>query len=203
MAVETKSRIRSRILRLVLPPPYVCRHFLPMRLILRFLISKKSVLFVNDAAPYGCIGEMELHITFVKPDNEDLISILHLAIQGSSGWVACRHIIRSCTIEQIGGNALILRSESGDCISIIDAALHRYLSTKRLVKCEQQSSPGLLCLSAASSAMDLETFDNWTKLRRVADRVQKHTWGHASHSDMQTLLSRSDLCNENVKSYLA
>lgn len=158
--------------------------------------------FVDDAVPYSAIGKMEIHIIFDKPDNEDLISIRHLVLQGSSGWVTGRKFVRSCIIEHLGGNALILPSKSGNRISFIDVALHRYLSIKRLVKYEQQSSPGLSCLITASSAMELETFDNWAKLLRVVDRVYKHTCGHTSHSDMRTLLARSGLWNEHVQSYL-
>lgn len=165
------------------------------------VLEPKLKIFANhDTWQYGSedhdsqrkliLGSVEI---FVKTYNDDLISICHLVIHGSSGWVVGPNITRLYTIEHIDSNALILPSESFDRISLIDVAFHSYLSIRCLIKCEQQSSPCLSCLSAASSAVELGTLDNWSKRRHVVGRVHRHTCGHASYSDMRTMLACNGL----------
>lgn len=61
----------------------------------------------------------------------------------------------------------------------------------------------LSCLSEVPSAVECAMTDNWFKLRRVVDRDYLHMCGHASCSDMCTLLSRKRLWIHHLQQYLA
>lgn len=50
--------------------------------------------------------------------------------------------------------------------------------------------------------MELGTLDNWSKLRCIVDHMHRHTCGHASYTEVRTLLARNGLWSEQVQSYL-
>ena len=171
------------------------------------LESKPDAVAEYDRWQYGqgdhssfakeIIGSVEL---FVTTDKKELISIRHLVIKGSSGWVIGRNVTSPCDIQHINGNALLLPIESGDKISMIDVDFHSYIPFSRFKS--MSVSPSMSCLSAASSAVEKDSLDDWAKLKRVVDRVHKHVCGHAAFSDMRTLLVRNKLWNEHVQKYL-
>lgn len=61
----------------------------------------------------------------------------------------------------------------------------------------------LTYLSAIPSDFESETLDNCVKLRLVVDRVYCHTSNHTFHFNLQTLLYRTGLWNNNIQKYLA
>ena len=43
----------------------------------------------------------------------------------------------------------------------------------------------------------------WKELKRVVDRIHRHVCGHASFSDIRTLLVRNKLWSPEVQAYLS
>lgn len=65
---------------------------------------------------------------------------------------------------------------------------HSYIPLPRFVK-DVYRSLRLTYLIAVPTAEESKTLDDWTKLRRIVDRVHLHTCIQASYSDRRTLLS--------------
>lgn len=140
---------------------------------------------------------------FARSNCGMLFTICHLVIQGSFNWVIGCKVTRPCNIIHNNDNALGLPNSNSDKISMIDVRFHIYIEYKRFTKNGGDQSPSLSCLYAASSAVESEILDNWAKVLLIVDRVQKHTYGHESFSDMGTLLSRNGLWDAQGQHYLA
>lgn len=124
--------------------------------------------------------------TLVETDADMYVPIGHLVIKGSSEQVIDGNITRSCTVEHIRIYALISPGGFSNRILLVDAGFHSYLPLNRLKVVTYQESPSLPCLCAALSTVEVNTFNNWAKLRRVVNRAHKCMCGHALYSDIQT-----------------
>lgn len=127
----------------------------------------------------------------------------HLVIKGSSGWVIDRNVTRACDLKHSGENALILPNEPGDQLSLVESGYHSHTSISRFTKSDYPSSPELVCLSEAPSAVAKVPLDYWAKLCCVFNRVHIHTCSHAYFSDMRALMQRNGFWNKQVQRYLA
>lgn len=47
------------------------------------------------------------------------------------------------------------------------------------------------------------TYDNWSNIHRVVDKVHKHVCGHFTYSDMKTLPQCTNLWNDQTQNYLS
>lgn len=159
----------------------------------------KYGLGAHASAAKRIIGSIEI---FVRSQNNAIVSIRHLLIGGSSSWVIGRNITRPYNMLHIGENALQLPRMKGDKIPMIDNKFHSYIAYDRFLS-DRLSSPSLSCLSASPHATEKRVLDSWAETRRIVDKVHRHVCGHATFSDMRTLLIRNGLWNESVQHYLA
>lgn len=85
---------------------------------------------------------------------------------------------------------------------------HVHIDSRRFigsVKNSTNESPITISLAATmvltSFSVPLESI-NWASIRRIIERLYTLLCGHASFYDIQTILVRHSLWNENVQSYL-
>lgn len=100
------------------------------------------------------------------------------------------NLTRKCNIVHLVGNVLVL--SSGEQLSQLDVGRHNYVVLNSLLKPDIRFL-SFLCRSAALTAGVSEIRVNSAKLRRVVDRVRRHTCGLVTYSDMRTLLKRDGL----------
>lgn len=89
-----------------------------------------------------------------------------------------------------------------DTLSIIDEGLHSYVELSRFPRfCNSLQTVALA--SSCGLLQDSTVERPWNETRRVINKVHKHTSGHASYSDMRTLLMRNKFWSESAQQYLA
>lgn len=85
---------------------------------------------------------------------------------------------------------------------MFDFEHHSHVSMDRLISTDAPLSPDCSSLVCAASSVNRSTdsiqLSNWNAIRRMVDRVHKHTRGHAEYSDMRTLLQRNKLWDLRV-----
>lgn len=135
---------------------------------------------------------------FVRTDQGKLISIRPLIISGPSGWVTARNITHSCNMRRI--NRIVLELPGGRVVLYhYSCWFCSFPQCNRFLRLLANLFPVFLWLSAALSASELEVLDNLAKLCRVVNHVHRHECGHATYSDMETLLCCNKLWNEHVQ----
>lgn len=140
---------------------------------------------------------------FVRTKNNCLISVKHLLIKGSSKWVMGRNLTRKCTINHMTGNEICLPNGT-DSLPLVDDRFHSYVLLERFTKTATQPSPSISTLScAAATPRETAALRDWPSTRRVIDKVHRHVCGHASFSDIRTLLQRNGMWSLNAQKYLA
>ena len=133
-----------------------------------------------------------------RSDAGNEIEIRHIVIDGSSPWVIGRNVTRKCDIVHINGNYIRFPPSDGvsDTLSMSDYNLHSYIPLEAVLK-PHALSPPVSILTGFSADLDIESKRGvnrpWSELKRIVDRVHDHTCGHASFSDIRTLLSRNQL----------
>lgn len=173
----------------------------------------------HASAARAILGSVEI---CVRTDSHKLVSIRHLVIAGSSNWIVGRNVTRACNIVHVGNNAIQL-PHSNDSITMIDSDYHSYIPMSALLRASSASTMTVsLCshlvnpvsIRPHQSQVDVAAAEKhpvnrstvrfpWTDARRVVDRVHRHVCGHASYSDMRTLLIRNGIWSQQVQSYLA
>ena len=66
--------------------------------------------------------------------------------------------------------------------------------------CQASFQAKIFC--ATGIVEDSEKLRSWTDLKKIIGKVHKHVCGHASLSDMKTLLERNGLWSSEVEKYL-
>lgn len=133
------------------------------------------------------------------------IHIRHLVLEGSSQWLIGRNITGKSNIMHIGTNAIVFAgpNHSTKSITMVDHDLHSYVPyvafSRAATGKHQSASLNSLC---ASSTHATETRP-WSEVKRIIDKVHKHISGHASFSDIRTLLERNDMWSKEVEKYLS
>lgn len=137
-------------------------------------------------------------------DSANLIRIRHLIVDGSSQWVIGRNVTRESDILHYDGSRVLFPPVNGDRDSmlLIDDGLHSYLDLSRFPAFVSASQSVALTCSAVEPQSS-PTARPWLETRRVIDKVHRHTCGHASYSDMRTLLQRNNYWSEAAQRYLA
>jgi len=128
-------------------------------------------------------------------------------IDGSSQWIIGRNVTKHCNIEHIGGQ--YLKFPNGSKISLIDHDMHSYIGYG-LFHAYRHKKPSMADTNAVIASFFCATAQfptnaskrPWNEVRRIVDKVHRHVCGHASFSDMKTLLKRNDLWNHEIKKYL-
>ena len=128
-------------------------------------------------------------------DNNNVIEIRHLIIQGSSQWVIGRNLTSKTNIVHIDGDYILL--PNGDHLSMIQGkdSLHSFLPSSKFRAGEKLSA--LVCLLANSKPL------TWTDTVKIVDKVHKHVCGHSNFNDIRTLLERNGLWSDGCDKYLA
>jgi len=140
-------------------------------------------------------------------DYGDKINIRHLVIDGSSQWVIGRNVTKHCDIQHIGGQ--FLNFPNGSKISLIERDMHSYIkyenfSTANSSKMTLKARTGL-CISffCATAKFPAKASQKpWKEVKKIIDKVHKHVCGHASFSDIRTLLKRNELWNQEIEKYV-
>ena len=141
-------------------------------------------------------------------DSGSTITIRHVVISGSSPWVLGRNITRKCDLVHLDGNFIRFPPTDGLCntLSMINIDEHSYVT----ISCSSQmpvASPSTHTLAGYRAQLDsLAQLPvdqrSWPQLKRIVDRVHSHTCGHASYSDIRSLLERNGLWTPAVSHYL-
>lgn len=149
-------------------------------------------------------------LLFAKTDNKNTISIRHIVVDGSSQWIIGRNLTRKCNIEYIGRSSIRLPTiEPTDFIQMYDFDLHSHVNIDRFLNLNYGSrvlspSPAVLAADNVLQASYVNTPSmNWSQIRRIVDRVHKHVCGHATYSDIRTLLDRNKLWTGQTQKYLS
>lgn len=152
------------------------------------------------------LGSYVLHVT---ADSGNKIGINHLVMNGSSLWIIGSKVTHVGDLLHIGGNKILLLSGNGFCNSLqmVDFGLHSYINGNRFDFGSKAKYSKPVWASSASSTKDTSTWSNtlqpWNELRRIEDKVHKHTCSHSAYSVMRTLLQRNELWTKAVHRYLA
>ena len=133
-----------------------------------------------------------------------LIQIRHLLIEGSSPWVIGRNVTRKCNILHAEGDLLqvpVVNSNSVS-LSLLEHELHSYIPSEAFhSKTTAGSSKRLFC--ATANLQEIHADRPWSEIKKIVDKVHKHVCGHASYTDIKTLLERNKLWNPAVHKYLS
>ena len=161
----------------------------------------------HASAPRRILGSVLLS---VESDNGHTVAIRHLVISGTSQWVIGRNVTRSCDINHIGGNKLVLPdhddSAQHDSLSMVDSDFHSYIPYERfLCPTVQASSESVVCTVFCATAQIEDGLSKrpWKEIQTVVDKVHKHVCGHSNFSDLKFLLQRNSLRNDEISKYLS
>lgn len=135
-----------------------------------------------------------------RSDSGDPVSIRHLVIAGSSQWIIGRNVTRNCDILHLGTNVLRLPKNQGS-ITIIDKDFHSYLPYN--IFCSVDPVPEHYSSVFFCAAMNVHSARlDWKAMKKIVDKVHNHVCGHASFSDIKTLLERNNLFTDECAKYL-
>ena len=138
------------------------------------------------------------------------VVIRHLVIDGSSQWVIGRNIVRKCNLLYDQQNILQLPAytDSGEreFIPLIDDDMHSYIAYEMFapneIKLSEQVHKSMYC-ATAQIPFDQNSELSFPKLKKIVDTVHRHVCGHASFSDIKTLLDRNGIWNADTEKYLS
>eukprot|EP00178_Gracilaria_changii_P016470 TRINITY_DN4728_c0_g1_i1.p1 TRINITY_DN4728_c0_g1~~TRINITY_DN4728_c0_g1_i1.p1 ORF type:complete len:805 (-),score=91.02 TRINITY_DN4728_c0_g1_i1:529-2943(-) len=143
----------------------------------------------------------------LRTNLDNIVYIRHLVIQCSSQWVIGRNVTQHCNILHQGRNVLQLPSaeSTADEISLVNHDMHCYTPhlsfTFRSHPMSNAHMTRLFCATATIGG----TLDNhqWSKVKHIVDKVHKHVCGHATYTDIKTLLQRNQLWDDTIEKYLS
>eukprot|EP00171_Calliarthron_tuberculosum_P017605 IDg17605t1 len=142
-----------------------------------------------------------------KTNEDTIIYICHLIIQGSSQWVIGRNVTKMCNIVHFNGNYIQIPYPDGTTgtISLTDQEYHSFVPYKVFCQdCSHLSSSQRSRLYCATAQFDQQPSARpWAELKKIVDKVHKHVCGHSSYSDIKILLQRNNLWNHEVMKYLS
>lgn len=93
---------------------------------------------------------------------------------------------------------------SRDSPSISDDRVHSLVHISRFLRLSSGHSSATIACSNAQVDTSADISSHlWSDLRRVVDKVHRHTCGLASFSDTRSFLQRNDMWSDDVQSYLA
>ena len=104
-----------------------------------------------------------------------------------------------------GTNAIVFagKGPSTESISMVDHDLHSYVPyatfSRAVPEKHHSASLNALCASSAHNT----GIRPWNEVKRIIDKVHKHICGHASFSDIRTLLERNDMWSKEVEKYIS
>lgn len=174
----------------------------------------------HDSPLRRILGSVALHAI---TDLGKSITIRHIVIEGSSQWIFGRNITRVCNIIHLGRHALQLPCDDPDYLSLIDHDNHSHVSLDRFVPppdhnllyahvgttvtaapvLDASDTPGTVDINHNSLHLTpSDAVSSWSSVKRLVDRIHKHVCGHASYSDVRTLLLRNRLWTNQVQHYL-
>lgn len=138
-----------------------------------------------------------------------------MVVQGSSHWILGRNITRVSNIVQIGGSALELPNlVPADFVTMIDhegnshVLISRFVSLQRgyVLQADTASSGAINSRSPSieeiPSLLNREKTMSQSQVRHTVNCVHRHACGHATYSDLRTLLIRNNLWSLHVQHYL-
>lgn len=141
-----------------------------------------------------------------KSDNDRIVAVRHIIVDGSSPWVIGRNVTRECNIIHISGHFLRLPKLNNqiDRITMIDHDHHSYIPLESVMLPNDGSDNTCKLAGFSARARGINNIDQmeWPVLKRILDKVHVHVCGHASFSDIKTLLQRNNLWNHATEHYV-
>lgn len=87
-------------------------------------------------------------------------------------------------------------------ISLVDNGFHSYIPLK-VFSATSTTDPDTKAMSSLCSLSSGAVFARpWADLKNIIDKVHRHVCGHASFSDIKTLLTRNSIWDATVENYL-
>lgn len=154
----------------------------------------------HASASKPIIGSIVLE---ARSDDGGKVYVRHLVIAGSSQWIIGRNVTKSCDIIRSDGNYILLPNKSK--VSLVDYDLHCYVPYEAFVPAVQKRSKSstskLFC--AAATIRNTGISRPWSEVKKIVDKVHKYICGHASFSDIKTLLERNNIWSDEVMKYVS
>lgn len=144
-------------------------------------------------------------ITFLS-DSGNHIYVRHIIVDRSSSWVLGLNLTRKCDLIHLTGNHIRLPLPDGsyDTISMTTKTIAIYRSLPFY-----HPFPNHLLISQLAgftATVNLPSqntsYRPWAEVKRIIDRVNNHTCGHVTYSDMKSLLHRNNLWSPSAMKYL-
>lgn len=141
-----------------------------------------------------------------RSESSQNVDIRHIIVDGSSPWVIGRNVTRKCDIIHLNDNIIKFPSVNGVCdtMKMIDYNRHSYIPMSS-VWTPQHFSPSTHKFAGFTGNLtinDKNANRPWSDVKRIVDRVHDHTCGHATFSDIKTVLQRNVLWSPVVSQYL-
>ena len=129
------------------------------------------------------------------------VYINHIVIEGSSQWTIGRNVTSKCDI--IHSNRNYLQLPNHIQIPITDVDFHSFLPHSIFLRGNQQNYSNfrtkLFC--ATCNIPTSEHKIPWKDVKKIIGKVHKHVCGHATLSDVEVLLKRNNLWNDEIQIY--
>lgn len=125
-----------------------------------------------------------------------IIKVRHLVLSGSSQWVFGRNITSKSNIMQLNNAGMVIPGPDSERIRlpIIEHDMHIYLPLSLFINPRQPDIVQVL----SGMAVDASP----AALNKILNRVHTHVCGHATYSDIKTLLQRNNIWSDQAESQL-